>query len=137
MGMRSYLSPPSSTDHVLETAAAIPSESSIKAAKERRERLRKTGASTDEDYISLSMAKREDVDQGPHPESRLMREEDDLGEGDDGRFLSRLYPSPSERSTVEFAEYTSAQERIALGKKARKKATVDRREAMKELIADA
>jgi hypothetical protein len=38
---------------------------------------------------------------------------------------------------IEFAEYTSAQERIALGKKARKKAAADRREAMKELIADA
>jgi len=39
--------------------------------------------------------------------------------------------------TTEFAEYTSAQERIALGKKATKKAAVDRRETMKELIADA
>lgn len=38
---------------------------------------------------------------------------------------------------AEFAEYTSAQERIALGKKARKKAAVDRRTAMQELIADA
>jgi hypothetical protein len=38
---------------------------------------------------------------------------------------------------VEFAEYTSAQERIALGKKARKKAATDRRTAMQELIADA
>lgn len=44
--------------------------------------------------------------------------------------------SPAYR-TPEFAEYTSARERIALGKKATKKAAVDRRETMKELIADA
>lgn len=36
--------------------------------------------------ISLSVSKREDMQQGPHPESRLMREEDELGEGDDGIF---------------------------------------------------
>ncbi|KAF5360932.1 hypothetical protein D9756_004921 [Leucocoprinus leucothites] len=103
-----------------EATTMIHSESSIKAAKERRERLRKTGLSTEEDFISLSVTRREDIDQGPHPESRLVREEDELGEGDD-----------------EYAEFTSAQERIALGKKARKKAAVDRREVMKELIADA
>jgi GC-rich sequence DNA-binding factor len=38
---------------------------------------------------------------------------------------------------VEFAEYTSAQERIALGKKSRKKEASKRREEMAELIADA
>lgn len=37
----------------------------------------------------------------------------------------------------EFAEYTSAQERIALGKKSRKKEASQRRDAMKEMIADA
>ncbi|KAJ3572963.1 hypothetical protein NP233_g2748 [Leucocoprinus birnbaumii] len=103
-----------------DTETMIHSESSIKAAKERRERLRKTGLSAEDDFISLTVTRREDVDQGPHPESRLVREEDELGEGED-----------------EFAEYTSAQERIALGKKARKKAASDRREAMLELIADA
>lgn len=64
-----------------ESAAFIPSESSIKVAKEKRERLRKTG---EEDFISLSVTKRADEPQGPHPESRLVREEDELGEGDDG-----------------------------------------------------
>jgi len=48
-----------------------------------------------------------------------------------GHLCSPAYHTP------EFAEYTSAQERIALGKKATKKAAVDRRETMKELIADA
>jgi GC-rich sequence DNA-binding factor len=64
----------------LETA--IPSASAISAAKEKRGRLRGTGA--DDEFISLSVAKAGDVPQGPHPESRLVREEDELGEGEDG-----------------------------------------------------
>ncbi|KAK0201965.1 nineteen complex-related protein 2-domain-containing protein [Desarmillaria ectypa] len=104
-------------DVLMETS--IPSESSIKVAKERRERLRATDASGTEDFISLSLTRRTE-DQGPHPESRLMREDDELGEGDD-----------------EFADYTSAQERIALGKKSRKVEASKRRDAMKEMIADA
>ncbi|KAG6377125.1 nineteen complex-related protein 2-domain-containing protein [Boletus reticuloceps] len=96
----------------------IPSQSRILAAKERRERLRVGIA--DQYYISLSVTKRADISQGPHPESRLMREEDEVGEGDD-----------------EYAEYTSAQERIALGKKARKAETSKRRDTMKEMIAEA
>ncbi|KAG6827182.1 hypothetical protein H0H92_012892 [Tricholoma furcatifolium] len=100
--------------------AIIPTESSVKDAKERRERLRKTGASGEEEFISLSVVRRANEPQGPHPTSRLVREEDELGEGDD-----------------EFSEYTSAQERIALGKKSRKLEASKRREAMKEMIADA
>ncbi|KAG6905475.1 hypothetical protein DXG01_002492 [Tephrocybe rancida] len=100
--------------------ATIPTESSIKVAKERRERLRKTGTSGEDDYISLSVVRKADEPTGPHPSSRLVREEDELGEGDD-----------------EFAEYTSAQERIALGKKSRKIEASKRRDAMKEMIADA
>jgi hypothetical protein len=67
-----------------ESETFIPSESSIKVAKERRERIRKTGVSHEDDFISLSVVKRPEESQGPHPESRLMREEDELGEGDDG-----------------------------------------------------
>ena len=37
----------------------------------------------------------------------------------------------------EFAEYTSAQERIALGKKSKKLEASKRRDNMKEMIADA
>ena len=37
---------------------------------------------------------------------------------------------------LEFAEYTSAQERIALGKKSRKAEAKKRREEMESLIAD-
>lgn len=62
---------------------AIPSASSVQAAKEKRERMRKNDH--EEDYISLSLAKRVDFSQGPHPESRLVREDDELGEGDDGK----------------------------------------------------
>ena len=61
---------------------AIPSASSILAAKQKRERLRSTKGG--EDYISLSLSKRDDFAQGPHPESRLMREEDELGDADEG-----------------------------------------------------
>ncbi|KAG6836834.1 hypothetical protein H0H93_002514 [Arthromyces matolae] len=106
------------------TEAIIPTELSIKTTKERRKQLRKTGASGEEDFISLSVVRKADEPTGPHPESRLMREEDELGEGDDA--------SPSE-----FAEYTSAQDRIALGKKSRKAEAAKRRDAMKEMIEDA
>ncbi|KAM6494395.1 Nineteen complex-related protein 2 domain containing protein [Amanita muscaria] len=99
---------------------AIPSESSIKVTKERRERLRKAKISGEEDYISLAVTRRGDEADGPHPESRLMREEDELGEAEE-----------------EFAEYTSAQERIALGKKSRKVEATRRRDEMRELIEEA
>ncbi|KAJ7718488.1 nineteen complex-related protein 2-domain-containing protein [Mycena maculata] len=108
------------TTDVFDSSTSIPSESSIKVARERRERLRTAAASGEDDFISLSVVKRPEESQGPHPESRLMREEDELGEGDD-----------------EFAEYTSAQERIALGKRGQKKEASKRRDAMKEMIADA
>ncbi|KAI5121072.1 hypothetical protein M0805_008586 [Coniferiporia weirii] len=106
-----------------ETISEIPSESSVLAAKQKRDRLRQTkppATQGGDDFISLSVTRREDNYQGPHSESRLMREDDVLGEGDD-----------------EFAEYTAAQERIALGKKAKKKEAVNRRSAMQELINDA
>ncbi|KAI0330494.1 GCFC-domain-containing protein [Cubamyces sp. BRFM 1775] len=107
-------------DSMQDGEAAIPSASSILAAKQKRERLRSTKASGGEDYISLSLTKRDDYSKGPHPESRLVREEDELGDADD-----------------EFAEYTSAQERIALGKKSRKVEAQKRREEMNEMIVDA
>lgn len=61
----------------------IPSQSRITAAKERRERLRVGTA--EQEYISLSVTKQADISHGPHPESRLMREEDEIGEGEDGK----------------------------------------------------
>jgi GC-rich sequence DNA-binding factor len=70
--------------------AIIPSDSSIKVARERRELLRKTGVSPEDDFISLSVIRRSE-DQGPHPESRLMREEDEVGDADDGLFEFSFY----------------------------------------------
>lgn len=119
-----------------DTEIAIPSQSRIVAAREQRERLRVGTA--EQEYISLSVIQRPNISQGPHPESRLMREEDEIGEGDDGRrdfcllcHYRSFVPPP------EYAEYTSAQERIALGKKARKVEASKRLGAMKEMIAEA
>ena len=73
--------------------AAIPSESAVLAAKEKRERMRAAGPSSShaDEYISLSLTTRVDEYQGPHPESRLMREDDDLGQGDDGELSNQPY----------------------------------------------
>ena len=118
---------------------AIPSQSFVLAAKEKRERLRTSGptSSHTDDYISLSLTKRDDEYLGPHPESRLMREDDDLGQGDDGMIGRINCLSPDLTLAPDFAEYTSAKTRIALGKKARKAEAEKVREEMQDLIADA
>jgi hypothetical protein len=67
----------------VRTGTFIPSLSSIAAAKEKRTRLRAAPTPAD-DYISLSLTKAADAPAGPHPDSRLVREEDEFGEGDDG-----------------------------------------------------
>ena len=54
-----------------------------------------------------------------------------------GCFLLVLFFIYLKSLFAEFAEYTSAQERIALGKKSRKLEASRRRDTMKELIADA
>lgn len=69
-----------------DIAPEIPSESSILAAKQKRERMRETKPSEEDGFISLSVTRRDAEYKGPHPESRLVREEDELGEGDDGAF---------------------------------------------------
>jgi GC-rich sequence DNA-binding factor len=121
---------------IVAADSIIPSESSILNAKQKRERLRTTGTSNEEDFISLSVIRRSDESKGPHPESRLMREEDELGEGDDGMFKPITFGSDS-HLIPEFAEYTSAQERVPLGKKSKKAAAGKRKEAMQEMIEDA
>jgi len=66
-----------------------------------------------------------------------VREEDELGEADDGVwFPNVIFIVLSDGIHSEFAEYTSAQERIALGKKGRKAEAKKRREEMESLIAD-
>ncbi|KAG9034492.1 hypothetical protein FRB95_013168 [Tulasnella sp. JGI-2019a] len=108
---------------ILDGSQTVPSGITIVDAKKERERRRVAGVTSQngEDFISLSVTKRSDiVDNGPHPESRLMREDDDLGEGDDDN-----------------AEFTGAKERIALGKKAKKAEAGRRRAGMVEMIEDA
>ncbi|KAG8976355.1 hypothetical protein FRB90_009219, partial [Tulasnella sp. 427] len=112
---------------VLESAsgATIPGGATVLDAKKRRERLRAIGASNatsapSEEFISLSLTKRdEDGEDKPSRESRLEREEDDLGDGED-----------------ELAEYTGARERIAIGRKAKKEEAKRRRAGMVEMIED-
>ncbi|KAI8444537.1 hypothetical protein BY996DRAFT_8095112, partial [Phakopsora pachyrhizi] len=95
--------------------ANIPSSSIIKSAKERRSQARKAGLTnlssgvnlskdltspSGQDFISLSTAS--DLTRAitsKSGESRLVREEDEFGEGDE-----------------EHAEYTGAKERVPLGK---------------------
>lgn len=48
-----------------------------------------------------------------------------------------IYNYVIEFNGIEYAEYTSAQERIALGKKSKKIAASKQREEKQELIADA
>ncbi|CAE6460347.1 unnamed protein product [Rhizoctonia solani] len=100
----------------------IPLSSAVIDAKKKREQMRITGKTNvpqQDEFISLSLAKLEDTYQGPHPTSRLQREDDDLGEGDD-----------------DDADFTGAQERIALGKKGRKEAERARKAGMLEMIED-
>lgn len=128
------------TEMTEESVSEIPAESAIQAAKEKRERLKQTKTQTsqgEEDFISLSVTRRDEGYQGPHPESRLMREDDELGEGDDGASLSMSAAYQLLTIHVEFAEFTSAQERIALGKHAKKKEAAIKRNTMIELIQDA
>lgn len=97
----------------------LPTEDAIITAKVQRETARRLGidnpsgaASKSDDYISLQVgmptSKRE---------SRLVREEDELGEGED-----------------DFSAFTGAKERIALGKKGRKEMERKRKEEMRALI---
>lgn len=128
------------TEMTEESVSEIPAESAIQAAKEKRERLKQTKtqiSQAEEDFISLSVTRRDEGYQGPHPESRLMREDDELGEGDDGASLSMSAAYQLLTIHAEFAEFTSAQERIALGKKAKKKEAALKRNTMIELIQDA
>lgn len=98
----------------------LPTEDAIITAKVQRETARRLGidnpsapsSSKSDDYISLQVgmptSKRE---------SRLVREEDELGEGED-----------------DFSAFTGAKERIALGRKGRKDMERKRKEEMRALI---
>lgn len=130
------------------SGATIPGGATVLEAKKKRERLRAIGApnataAPSEEFISLSLTKRpDDEDDGtPGREGRLEREEDDLGDGEDGKTTlqftavvlnANCQPTP----LAELAEYTGAKERIALGKKAKKEEAKRRRAGMAEMIED-
>ena len=74
-----------------DTTAGIPDDAAIASAKSKRmaavENVKHNGGLGDgEDYIALGggVVMVHDGRDGPHPESRLMREEDEEGEGDEG-----------------------------------------------------
>ncbi|KDN49615.1 hypothetical protein K437DRAFT_255299 [Tilletiaria anomala UBC 951] len=100
------------TDPVLQTnQTMIPSELAVQNAKQRRQRAAQELSSTStRDFISLSSSQ-----DGAHPQSRLKREDDDVGSGED-----------------EFGGFTVDEERLALNMKDRKKADVERRQKMRE-----
>jgi GC-rich sequence DNA-binding factor len=108
----------------------IPTSNYINSAKERRSQARKIGlpssliseASSSEDFISLSAKPSSLIPSAvtKSGESRLVREEDQFGEGDD-----------------EHAEYTGAKERVPLGEKAGLAAEANKKAGMKAMIMDA
>ncbi|KAL1412967.1 hypothetical protein Q8F55_000716 [Vanrija albida] len=98
-----------------DTSAGIPDHLAVAAAKSRRKAAldaQRAGAEG-EDFIALG------GDKGPHPESRLMREEDEGDEGDE-----------------DLADYTEQNSRLYLGKQANKRAAARLKGEIGELIAD-
>lgn len=80
----------------------IPTDNAIAAAKMKRDIMRKSGA-TAQDFIALDNNNSGDLvlagDKGG--ESRLMREEDELGEGDEGMYipLNLFFRAPANSGT--------------------------------------
>jgi GC-rich sequence DNA-binding factor len=116
----------------------IPTTSAIAAAKAKRDHLRKHGggAGDDSGFISLDVARMP----SKKGESRLVREEDEIGEGEDGKFTTRRSQACCRCIDVVFLdhpEYTGAQETIPLGRKATKARAKQQRENMVELIDEA
>jgi GC-rich sequence DNA-binding factor len=80
---------------VVDTTAGIPDEAHVAAAKaKRRAALEQAAHGGEEEFISLTDGRGRlslyDGDKGPHPESRLQREEDEEGEGDEGKIEALL-----------------------------------------------
>ncbi|ORY34945.1 nineteen complex-related protein 2-domain-containing protein [Naematelia encephala] len=107
-----------------DTTAGIPDAAAIASAKTKRLaalEAAKHGGDAQQDYISLGGGQIAvyDGSEGPHPESRLMREEDEDDEGDE-----------------DLADYTEAKERLFIGKDANKAASRRLKGEIGELIAD-
>lgn len=115
---------------VQDMTSGIPNEALIASAKAKRAAAA-SGQShaANDDFISLSdspstqMAPYDKISSGqrsgPHPESRLQREEDELGEGDD-----------------DLAAYTESQTTIPLGRSTKRLAARRLKHDMKEMIDD-
>ncbi|WRT69477.1 uncharacterized protein IL334_006463 [Kwoniella shivajii] len=106
-----------------DTTAGIPDTAAISAAKAKRQAALESSkhGGIGEDYISLGGGKLAvyDGDAGPHPESRLMREEDEEGDGDE-----------------DMAEYTEAKDKLFLGRDANRAAARRLKGEIGEMIAD-
>lgn len=140
-----------------DVATSIPNANAILAAKARRIKLRENPNA--EEFISLDgqsgtvkIRDAYDMDRGgPHPDSRLVREEDEEGDGADGelRLHSSLLPSRASElnsqahgfsfSSLEtdHAEFTEANDRIPLGKQANRDAARRMKAGISEMIDDA
>lgn len=97
-----------------DSAVGIPDPAAIAAAKTRRKAAvdaRRQGIEPGDDFISLGKE--------PHPESRLMREEDEGEDGDEG-----------------LEDYTGANDRLYIGKSANKRAAQRLKGEIGELIED-
>ncbi|KAK4050995.1 hypothetical protein OIV83_003124 [Microbotryomycetes sp. JL201] len=105
-----------------DMAGPIPSSAAIAEARKKRELLRTSGAqsssaatTTQDDYISLQVGF---AHKGG--DSRLVREDDEIGDGDD-----------------DMAEFTGAQDKVPLGKKANKEAAQRLKSGMIDMIDEA
>ncbi|WFD33993.1 hypothetical protein MCUN1_000821 [Malassezia cuniculi] len=105
----------------------IASPAAAADARRRRMAARVGAIRSEEDYIPLDGPKSRSVlraddnaYQGPHPESSLVREEDEIGDAED-----------------ELAEYTGATERIPLGRDAERRQKEARRAQIRHLLAQA
>ncbi|GAA5906527.1 uncharacterized protein JCM6883_004506 [Sporobolomyces salmoneus] len=111
----------SGTDIVDDVASTIPTTNAIAQAKARREELRKTGGSTSSDYISLSgsgsISTVGFASKGG--DSRLVREDDELGDGDE-----------------DLADFTGSFEKIPLGRKANREAAIKLKGEIGEMIEE-
>ncbi|WWD04119.1 hypothetical protein V865_002185 [Kwoniella europaea PYCC6329] len=112
-----------STSIIEDTTAGIPDTAAIAAAKAKRQAALESSkhGGLGEDYISLGSGKIAiyDGDSGPHPESRLMREDDEEGDGDE-----------------DMAEYTEAKDKLYLGREANKAAARRLKGEIGEMIAE-
>lgn len=123
----------------VDTTEGIPDTAAIAAAKMKRQarvEISKHDAGNEEDYISLGGGKlivHDGDDRGPHPESRLMREEDEGDEGDEGEYF---YLSCRHPLMIDMAMYTEANDKLHIGKKAKGDAARRLRNEIGELIDD-